>query len=63
MESNVKVQAMYSIEQSSTIFNSFNSKLCMKQIFSEKKKFVSQVTGSPQKYLQAKNPPSPLSLF
>ena len=39
MESDVKVQAMYLINQRSAVFNKFNSKLCMKQILS-KKKFV-----------------------
>ena len=36
MESDVKVQAMYLINQRSTLFNKFNSKLCMKQILSKK---------------------------
>ena len=40
MESDVKVQAMYLINQRSAVFNKFKSKLCMKQILSKKKKFV-----------------------
>ena len=68
MESDVKVQAMYLINQRSAVFNKFNSKLCMKQILSKKKirvqrcsqkKILAQAIGQKKNSCKPKIPHPP----
>ena len=72
MESDVKVQAMYLINQRSAVFNKLNSKLCMKQILSKKKfvhsaavkkKILAQAIGQKKILASQKFPTPPITFL